>query len=111
MLKVYIQQAERTKAYKKTELSLVDLLCEPAQKILSKVDPSRIDGVFISVQNISSFTGEGNIATKVADRLGLRGAEAERIETASNGAQALARIASQSYDLILSDLCMPEMSG
>jgi two-component system NtrC family sensor kinase len=33
------------------------------------------------------------------------------IETASNGAEALARIASQSYDLILSDLCMPEMSG
>src|SRR5882724_9603014 len=70
MLKVYIQQAERTKAYKKTELSLVDLLCEPAQKILSKVDPSQIEGVFVSVQNISSFTGEGNIATKVADRLG-----------------------------------------
>jgi two-component system NtrC family sensor kinase len=33
------------------------------------------------------------------------------IETASNGAEALARLASQSYDLILSDLCMPEMSG
>jgi two-component system, NtrC family, sensor kinase len=34
-----------------------------------------------------------------------------RIETASNGAQALNRIASQEYDLIISDLCMPEMSG
>jgi CheY-like chemotaxis protein len=33
------------------------------------------------------------------------------IETASNGAEALARIASQHYDLIISDLCMPEMSG
>src|ERR1035441_8569546 len=91
MLKVYIQQAERTKAYKKTDLSLVDLLCEPAQKIFSEVDPSRIEGVFVSVQNISSFTGEGNIATKVADRLGLRGAEAERVETASNGHTAWPR--------------------
>jgi acetyl-CoA acetyltransferase len=91
MMKVYIREFERTKAHKKTELCLVDLLCEPAQRILSKVDPSQIDGVFISVQNISSFTGEGNIATKVADRLGLRGAEAERVETASNGHTALLR--------------------
>jgi PAS domain S-box-containing protein len=34
-----------------------------------------------------------------------------RIDTASNGAKALNRIASQDYDLIISDLCMPEMSG
>ena len=100
-MKVYIQEAERTKAYKKTDLSLVDLLCEPAQKILSKVDPSRIEGVFVSVQNISSFTGEGDIATKVADRLGLRGAEAERIETASNGQTALLR----AYDAVASGRC------
>lgn len=99
--RVYIQQAERTKAYKKTDLCLVELLCEPAQRILSKVDPSQIDGVFISVQNISSFTGEGNIATKVADRLGLRGAEAERVETASNGHTALLR----AYDAVASGRC------
>ncbi len=34
-----------------------------------------------------------------------------RVETANNGAKALNRIASQEYDLIISDLCMPEMSG
>ena len=33
------------------------------------------------------------------------------IETASNGTEALARLGSQAYDVILSDLCMPEMSG
>jgi two-component system NtrC family sensor kinase len=32
-------------------------------------------------------------------------------ETACNGAEALQRIASADYDLIISDLCMPEMSG
>jgi CheY-like chemotaxis protein len=32
-------------------------------------------------------------------------------ETASNGAEALQRIESQDFDLIISDLCMPEMSG
>ena len=39
------------------------------------------------------------------------GGSGYRIETASNGAEALARLASQHYDLIISDLCMPEMSG
>jgi len=39
------------------------------------------------------------------------GSSGYRIETASNGAQALKCIASQKYDLIISDLCMPEMSG
>jgi len=34
-----------------------------------------------------------------------------RVDTASNGAEALDRIASQDYDLVISDLCMPEMNG
>jgi len=33
------------------------------------------------------------------------------VDTASNGAEALKRIAAQDYDLVISDLCMPEMSG
>ena len=39
------------------------------------------------------------------------GGDGYRIETASNVAKALQRIAAQEYDLIISDLCMPEMSG
>jgi len=34
-----------------------------------------------------------------------------RVDTASNGLEALSRIAAQHYDLIISDLCMPEMGG
>jgi two-component system NtrC family sensor kinase len=34
-----------------------------------------------------------------------------RTDTASNGVEALKRIASHDYDLIISDLCMPEMTG
>jgi len=33
------------------------------------------------------------------------------VETANNGAEALNRIASNRYDLIISDLCMPEVDG
>ncbi len=34
-----------------------------------------------------------------------------RTDTASNGVEALKQIASQDYDLIISDMCMPEMNG
>ena len=39
------------------------------------------------------------------------GSDGYRVETASNGAEALKRLAAQRYDLIISDLCMPEMGG
>jgi two-component system NtrC family sensor kinase len=32
-------------------------------------------------------------------------------ETAGNGVEALSRLASNEYDLIISDICMPEMNG
>jgi acetyl-CoA C-acetyltransferase len=99
--KVYIKEAERTQALRKSTKGLIDLLCEPAQKILSRFDPARIDGVYVSVQNVSEFGREGNVATKVADRLGLRGVEAERVETSSNAQTALQR----AYDAVASGRC------
>jgi two-component system NtrC family sensor kinase len=51
---------------------------------------------------------EPGIVDVLVDVLGTRG---YCIETASNGAEALARLTEQPYDLIISDLCMPEMSG
>lgn len=48
------------------------------------------------------------VAAIMADILRLEGYE---VETAKNGRKALEKIAARSYDLILSDLQMPELDG
>src|SRR5438105_13829244 len=48
------------------------------------------------------------VAAIMADILGLEGYE---VETAKNGREGLEKIAARSYDLILSDLQMPELDG
>jgi CheY-like chemotaxis protein len=48
------------------------------------------------------------VAALMADTLGLDGYE---VETAKNGREALEKIAARSYDVILSDLRMPELDG
>ena len=48
------------------------------------------------------------VAAIMADILGLEGYE---VETSKNGREALEKIAARSYDLILSDLQMPELDG
>jgi two-component system NtrC family sensor kinase len=48
------------------------------------------------------------VAALMTDILGLEGYE---VETAKNGREALEKIAGRSYDVILSDLRMPELDG
>src|SRR6266566_2829293 len=48
------------------------------------------------------------VVALIADLLALEGYE---VETAKNGREALEKIAGRSYDLILSDLQMPELDG
>src|SRR5438477_12174405 len=48
------------------------------------------------------------VAAFIANTLGLEGYE---VETSKNGREALEKIAARSYDLILSDLQMPELDG
>ena len=48
------------------------------------------------------------VAAIMADILRLEGYE---VETAKNGREALEKIAARSYDLVLSDLQMPELDG
>ena len=48
------------------------------------------------------------VAALMADSLGLEGYE---VETAKNGREALEKIGARSYDVILSDLRMPDLDG
>jgi CheY-like chemotaxis protein len=48
------------------------------------------------------------VAALMADSLAMEGYE---VETAKNGREALEKIAARSYDVILSDLRMPELDG
>ena len=48
------------------------------------------------------------VAALIADALGLEGYE---VETAKDGREALEKLAARSYDVILSDLRMPELDG
>jgi len=75
---------------------------QPAPAEEREVDPEA------SQRRLLIVDDEPGIVDVLKEVLGTRG---YRIETAGNGAEALARIASQPYDLIVSDLCMPEMSG
>jgi len=52
-------------------------------------DLSEIDAVYLGLMNPEAFTGVGNIASYVADKVGLSGVPSVRIETASSTGAAV----------------------
>lgn len=86
---VYVAGVGMTK-FGKSSRSLVELLCEAANDALETSPLQEVDAIYIGVMNPEEFTGESNIASQVADGLGLTGLPALRVETASSaGAAAL----------------------
>ncbi len=89
MRPVYVAGVGMTK-FGKSSRSLVELLCEAATHALETSAVQEVDAMYIGVMNPEEFTGESNIASQVADELGLTGRPALRVETASSaGAAAL----------------------
>jgi PAS domain S-box-containing protein len=86
----------------------------PVVKGLDAVDrknsdePRREPGPEARQRRLLIVDDEPGIVDVLKEALSSRGYQTE---TACNGAEALTRLASQDYDLIISDLCMPEMSG
>ncbi len=86
--------------------SVFDLFAEAYRKALEDSAVRRFDAVQVGIMDSEEFENRANIATKVADRLGLTGIPAVRSETASStGAAALHeayyKIASGEFESVL----------
>ena len=69
---------------------LTAILSEAAQQALAGDHDGEVDAIYIGAMNPEEFTGDSNLASQIADALGLTGVPAMRIETASSaGAAAL----------------------
>ncbi len=69
---------------------LTAILSEAAQQALAGDQDVEVDAIYIGAMNPEEFTGDSNLASQIADALGLTGVPAMRIETASSaGAAAL----------------------
>jgi acetyl-CoA C-acetyltransferase len=89
MQSVYVAGAGMTK-FGKDPRPLAVILSEAAQQALADAQLDEVNAIYIGAMNPEEFTGDSNIASQVADALGLTGVPAMRIETASSaGAAAL----------------------
>ncbi len=86
--------------------SVFDLFAEAYRKALEDSSVRTFDAVQVGIMDSEEFENRANIATKIADRLGLTGIPAVRSETASStGAAALHeayyKIASGEFETVL----------
>jgi acetyl-CoA acetyltransferase len=103
MTRIFIADAALSK-FGKSNKSLVEIIREAVENL--NFDLKDIDAVFLGLMNPEGFVGVGNIASYVADKLGLAGKPAVRVETASStGAAVLfyayATLASGIYNNVL----------
>ncbi|MGA1863003.1 thiolase family protein [Deferribacter thermophilus] len=83
---VFIYKAGLSK-FGKRKSNIIHLIQEAVFNM--KADISDVDAVFIGLMNPEEFTGVGNIASYVLDKLGLYKIPAVRIETASSTGAAV----------------------
>ncbi len=86
--------------------SVFDLFAEAFRRALEETSIRSFDAVQVGIMDSEEFENRANIATKVADRLGLTGVPAVRSETASStGAAALHeayyKVASGQFETVL----------
>jgi acetyl-CoA acetyltransferase len=67
---------------------LAEIFCQAGHEALAAFGREEVDALYIAVMNPEEFTGDSNIASHIADALGLTGIPALRIETASSAGAA-----------------------
>jgi acetyl-CoA C-acetyltransferase len=89
MQSVYVDGIGMTK-FGKDPRPIVEIFCQAGQEALAASAGEPVEAIYIGSMNPEEFTGESNIASQIAEALGLTGIPALRIETASSaGAAAL----------------------
>src|SRR4029450_4162079 len=106
MQSVYVGGIGMTK-FGKDPRPIVEIFCQAGQEALAAFEGERVEAIYVGSMNPEEFTGKSNIASQIAEALGLTGIPALRIETASSaGAAALQAgfqaIAYGSYRRVLS---------
>lgn len=86
MNRVFIRDASLS-TFGKLKSSLIGIIQDTFSKL--NMNPDDVDGVFIGLMNPEGFTGVGNIASYITDKLGIYGKPAIRIETASSTGAAV----------------------
>ena len=92
---VYVDGFGMTK-FGKDPRPLTEIFRQAAQEALAASKTQGVDAIYIGVMNPEEFTGESNIASQIADALGLTGIPALRIETASSAGAAAIQAGFQS---------------
>jgi acetyl-CoA C-acetyltransferase len=87
MQPVYVSGVGMTK-FGKDPRSLVEIFCQAGQQSLAASKEQDVEAIYIGVMNPEEFTGDSNIASQIAEALGLTGIPAVRIETASSAGAA-----------------------
>src|SRR6266480_6190023 len=89
MQAVYVSGVSMTK-FGKDPRPLAEIFCQAALEAFAASKEQEVEALYIGAMNPEEFVGESNIASLIADTIGLTGIPALRIETASSaGAAAL----------------------
>ena len=87
MQSVYVSGVGMT-SFGKDPRPLVEIVCQAGQQALAASKEQDVEAIYIGVMNPEEFTGDSNIASQIAEALGLTGIPAVRIETASSAGAA-----------------------
>src|SRR5947207_12514701 len=87
MQAVYVSGVSMTK-FGKDPRPLAEIFCQAALEALAASKEQEVEALYIGAMNPEEFVGESNIASQIADAMGLTGIPAMRIETASSAGAA-----------------------
>jgi acetyl-CoA C-acetyltransferase len=87
MRSVYVSGIGMTK-FGKDSRALVEIFCQAGHQALAASKEQDVEAIYIGVMNPEEFTGDSNIASQIAEALGLTGIPAVRLETASSAGVA-----------------------